>query len=106
VFEVLDGERALSRSFVYFDAAKNLHWSDPHVSLSFAAAAGGYDITLSARSAARGVWLDYGKLAAQVSDNAFDLVGGESVTLHMTTTVPLAEVRKTVRVRSYYNAAK
>jgi beta-mannosidase len=76
------------------------------VSLSFAAAAGGYDITLSARSAARGVWLDYGKLAAQVSDNAFDLVGGESVTLHMTTTVPLAEVRKTVRVRSYYNAAK
>ena len=70
-----------------------------------AATAGGYDITITARSAARGVWIDVGRLAAQLSDNAFDMVGGESVTVHVTTTVSLAELKKALRVRSYYSSA-
>ncbi len=114
VFEVLDGADPGSRSsganaprsFVYFDAAKNLAWSDPRLALSFAAApAGGYDVTVSAQSAARGVWIDVGGLAAEVSDNAFDMIGGESVTVHVTTTESLAKLRKLLRVRSYFSSA-
>jgi beta-mannosidase len=106
VFEILDGADTVSRSFVYFDAAKNLAWTDPRLVLSPAAvAAGGYDVTITARSAARGVWIDVGGLAAPVSDNAFDMIGGESVTVHITTTASLAEVRKVLRVRSYYSSA-
>ena len=105
VFEILDGADTVSRSFVYFDAAKNLAWTDPRLTLSPAAVAGGYDITITARAAARGVWIDVGGLAAQVSDNAFDMIGGESVTVHMTTTASLAELRKALRVRSYYSSA-
>jgi beta-mannosidase len=106
VFEILDGADTLSRSFVYFDAAKNLTWTDPELELSFAAAAGGYDITITSRSAARGVWIDVAGLAAQLSDNAFDMIGGESVTVHLTTTLALDEIRKTLHVRSYYSSAK
>jgi len=106
VFEILDGADTVSRSFVYFDAAKNLAWTDPRLVLSPAAvAAGGYDVTITARSAARGVWIDVGGLAAPVSDNAFDMIGGESVTVHITTTASLAELRKVLRVRSYYSSA-
>jgi beta-mannosidase len=110
VFEILDGSDTVSRSFVYFDAAKNLAWNDPRLVLRpvsrAAAPGGGYDITLTAGSAARGVWIDVGGLAAQVSDNAFDMVAGESVTVHVTTTASLAELRKALRVRSYYSSAK
>jgi beta-mannosidase len=105
VFEILVGADTVSRSFVYFDAAKNLAWTDPRLVLSPAAAADGYDITITASSAARGVWIDVGGLAAQVSDNAFDMIGGESITVHVTTTASLAELRKALRVRSYYSSA-
>ncbi len=66
---------------------------------------GGYDITLTAGSAARGVWIEVGGLAAEVSDNAFDMIGGESVTVHVTTTASPGELRKVLRVRSYYSSA-
>jgi len=105
VFEILDGADTVSRSFVYFGAAKNLGWSDPRLTLSFAAAPGGYDITLTAQSAARGVWIDVGGLAAEVSDNAFDMIGGESVTVHVTTAASLAKLRNSLHVRSYYSSA-
>jgi len=105
VFELLDGAATLSRSFVYFDAPKALAWTDPQLGLSIATARGGYDITLTARSAAKGVWIDVAGLAAELSDNAFDMIGGETITVHLTTTAPLAEVRKVLRVRSYYSSA-
>ena len=105
VFEILDGADTVSRSFVYFEAAKNLAWTDPRLTWSFARTPAGYDITLKSESAARGVWIDVGGLAAQVSDNAFDMIGGESVTVHITTTAPLAALRKVLRVRSYFASA-
>ena len=49
----LGSPRAFAEWVVYFDAAKNLAWTDPRLVLSPAAAADGYDITLTARSAAR-----------------------------------------------------
>jgi hypothetical protein len=52
-----------------------------------------------------GVWIDVGGLAAQLSDNAFDMIGGESVTVHITTTASPAKLRKVLRVRSYYSSA-
>ena len=105
VFEILDGADTVSRSFVYFEAAKNLAWTDPRLAWSFARTPAGYDITLKAESAARGVWIDVGSLAAQVSDNAFDMIGGERVTVHITTTASLAVLRKVLRVRSYFASA-
>jgi beta-mannosidase len=105
VFEILDGADTVSRSFVYFDVAKNLTWTDPRLVLKTAATADGYDITITARAAARGVWLDVGTLDARASDNAFDMIGGDSVTVHLTTTASPAELRKILRVRSYYSSA-
>jgi beta-mannosidase len=105
VFEILDGADTISRSFVYFDVAKSLTWTDPRLVLRTTATAGGYDVTITARSAARGVWLDVGGLAARASDNAFDMIGGDSVTVHLTTTAPPAQLAKTLRVRCYYSSA-
>jgi beta-mannosidase len=105
VFEILDAANTVSRAFVYFDAAKNLAWTAPRLAMRFAPAAGGYDVTVTAKSAARGVWIDVGELAAELSDNAFDMIGGESVTVHVTTPVSLAKLKKTLTVRSYYASA-
>jgi hypothetical protein len=33
------------------------------------------------------------------------MIGGESVTVHLTTTASLAQLRKILRVRSYYSSA-
>jgi beta-mannosidase len=105
VLETLDGANPVARAFVSFDAAKNLAWADPRLTMSVAAAAGGYDITVTAKSAARGVWIDVGELAADLSDNAFDMIGGERVTVHVTTTVSSAKLKPTLSVRSYYASA-
>ncbi len=106
VLELLDGGKVVAKTFGYTAATKALHWSDPKLKATIApAAAGGYDITVTAAAAARGVWLDTGEIAADLSDNSFDMTGGETVTVHVTTAATLSQVRKALTVRSYFGAA-
>ncbi|ESQ89683.1 hypothetical protein ABAC460_12505 [Asticcacaulis sp. AC460] len=105
VFEVLDGTTIVAKVYGYAAATKTIAWQDPKLSTTITPAADGFDITVTAKSAARGVWLDIGALPADLSDNSFDMAGGETVTVHVTTDVPLNALKKTLKVRSYYGSA-
>lgn len=104
VFELLDHGKPLSRHLSYFDAAKNLALPDPglHAELS----ADGHGVTVSAQRFAREVWVDFGDLDARLSDNAFDLLPGESVTLQVASAADAAALRKALTVRSLYGATE
>ena len=103
--ELLQNGQVVAKTFVYFGPAKALKWSDPKLESRIAQAADGYDVTVSAGSAARGVWIDTGALEVSLSDNAFDMTGGETVTVHVKTSAnPRAFVRA-LKVRSYYGSA-
>ncbi len=105
VFEILDSNQVVARTFAYAVATKALALNDPKLSWQIAPADGGYAIAVSAKAAARGVWLDVGDLG-DLSDNSFDMAGSETVTIRLTTKASLAQVKKTLNLRSYYGSAK
>jgi beta-mannosidase len=65
-----------------------------------------HGIVLSLRTThlAREVWIDFGPLDAQLSDNAFDLLPGEQVELQVTGTADFASLRSALQVRSLVDA--
>jgi len=103
--ELLDGDAVVAKVFNYVGVSKDIAWTDPKLKTAIVAANGGYDLTISASAAARGVWIDVGGLKADLSDNSFDMAGGESVTVHITTNVSLAQLKKALKVRSYFGSA-
>ncbi|HKR76805.1 MAG TPA: glycoside hydrolase family 2 protein [Rhodanobacter sp.] len=102
VFELLDHGKPVSRHLLYFDDAKNLALPDPGLKAELSA--DGHSLTVSAKHLAREVWVDFGDLDARLSDNAFDLLPGESVTLHVDSTSDAAALRHALAVRSLYGA--
>jgi beta-mannosidase len=92
-----EGEPA-SRGVVYFKAAKDMTWPDPGLRADVRRAGNGYALELQATRFARAVWIDAGD--ADVSDNAFTLLPGESVTVHVSSQAGLAKLRSLLRVRS------
>ena len=104
VFELLDHGKPVSRHLVYFDDTKDLALPDP--GLKAVLSADGRRVSVSARQLAREVWVDFGDTDpdARLSDNAFDLLPGESVTLHVHSTADPAALRRALTVRSLYGA--
>jgi beta-mannosidase len=106
IVELLDGDTVIAKTHAYPAATKALNWTDPKLTWQIKPASGGFDLTLSAKAAARGVWIDTGTVKAQLSDNSFDLSGGETVTLQIQTEASAANLKKALKVQSYYNSAK
>ncbi|WLA07528.1 glycoside hydrolase family 2 protein [Xanthomonas translucens] len=100
VFELLDGARVLSRNLVFFDAAKHLHLPSPDIRTELRADGDGYALTLTSTTLAREVWLAFGDLDATLSDNAFDLLPGEPLTVHVRSRATLEQLRGALQVRN------
>ena len=104
VFELRVAGEPVSRSVVYFDAAKALALPQPALQATIEQADDGYRVSVSASKLARAVWLDFGELDVQLSDNAFDLMPGERVKLDLRSTASLDALRKALRLRSLVDA--
>jgi beta-mannosidase len=104
VFDLLaDGEQA-SRGVVYFRAAKDMAWPEPAVHAELRRDGNGYALELRAAALARGVWVDFGALEAELSDNALTLLPGESISLRVASGAGLATLRNALRVRTVAGA--
>lgn len=99
VFELLDGGKVVSRNLVFFDEAKTLSLPAPQIHTSLAAGSDGYTLTLSSDKLARNVWVSFGDLDAEVSDNAFDLLPGQSVTLTVHSKLGLEKLQHALQVQ-------
>jgi len=100
VFDLQAGDEPPSRAVVYFRAAKDLGWSAPRLRTELRREGGAYALDLRAESLARGAWIDFGDLAAEVSDNALTLLPGEPVTVRVASAATLDALRAALRVRS------
>jgi beta-mannosidase len=94
----------VSRALVFFDAAKRLALPRPHIRTQWAPSADGYTLTLRADALAREVWVSFGALDAQVSDNAFDLLPGEPLSLHVSSTAGLDALHDALRLQDLASA--
>jgi beta-mannosidase len=104
VYDLSEAGKPVSRALVFFNSAKTMALPDPEITASIAPGEGGYALTLTAGRLARAVWVGFGDTDATVSDNAFDLLPGESVTLRVASAADLATLRGTLTVRSLFGA--
>jgi beta-mannosidase len=96
VAELIVGDRTISRAIVERLVPKDMAYPDP----GLAARWEGNRVTVSARNLARAVMLDFGTVDAQASDNGFDLLPGESVTVEVRSARPAADLARALTLRS------
>ncbi len=102
---MVDGKLA-SRALVSAVPEKTMALPDPGLTASWAT---GPDdkpqLTIKTARLARGLWIGFGTTDAAASDNYFDLLPGESVTVSITSKASLATLKKTLDLR-HLGAAK
>ncbi|WP_242096298.1 glycoside hydrolase family 2 protein [Sphingomonas sp. CROZ-RG-20F-R02-07] len=96
VAELLVGGRPISRAIVERMPPKDMAYPDPGLTASW----DGDRVTVSTRRLARAVMLDFGTVSAHPSDNGFDLLPGERVTLTVRSDAPPAALAAALTLRS------
>jgi len=93
-----------AREIVYFAPAKDIRWPDPGVRAHLRRDGNHHALDLDASALARAVWIDFGELDAEPSDNALTLLAGERVTLRVASAAGLDALRGALRVRTLADA--
>ena len=105
VFDLeLAGKRA-SRNLIFFDVMHNLDLPVmPKIDATVNQAGTGYSVTLQSPKLARGVYISFGDLDVESSDNYFDLLPGESVTVTFKSAATLDQLKSALKIMSLTEA--
>jgi beta-mannosidase len=105
VFDLEVGGKRVSRNLVFFDMTHNLELPvAPRIELTFGGNGGDYAVTLKSAKLARSVYLSFGDLDIQTSDNYFDLLPSEPVTVRLKSSATPQQVKAALRVMSLTEA--
>ncbi|MFZ0521853.1 MAG: glycoside hydrolase family 2 protein [Candidatus Acidiferrales bacterium] len=107
VFDLMVGGAEVSRNLIFFDTMHNLDLPTAvHIDTSLDNSNGGYAVTLHSPVLARSVYISFGDLDVQTSDNYFDLLPGETVTVKLKapSTVSLDQLKSAMQVISLTDA--
>ncbi len=107
VFDLAVGGENVSRNLTFFDTMHNLDLpGSVHVDASLAGSNGAYTVTLRSPALARSVYVSFGDLDVQPSDNYFDLLPVEPVTLTLKSPASLSldQLQSAVQVMSLTDA--
>ncbi len=99
--ELIVESRVISRALVSQVPPKAMALPDPGLRVQWE----GNRLTVTASKLARGVWIDFGKYDATLSDNAFDLLPGEKAALRVTSKASPAELRRAMTIRTLAGVA-
>jgi beta-mannosidase len=105
-FDLIGQGKTLAHHLLYFGAARTLALPLPELATSLRETDHGIVLTVSAKRLARAVWIDTGDLDVRLSNNAFDLLPGESVDVTIDGDVGLETLRHALSVRSLVDALK
>lgn len=100
---VADGEPA-AREVVHFSAAKDMRWPDPGLRTHLRQEGDHHVLDITAASLARAVWVDFGQVDADLSDNALVVLPGERTSLRIASAANLDTLRSALRIRSLADA--
>jgi beta-mannosidase len=106
VFDLLVDGRVVSRNLVFFDAPKDLTLTSPRIRSRLTKTNDGYTLALDSDKLALAVWVSFGGTDAEVSDNAFDILPGQQVTLTVRSKASLGVLRKTIRIEDVADATQ
>jgi beta-mannosidase len=105
VFDLEVAGKKVSRNLIFFDVTHDLELPvAPKIETTFNQSGGDFTITLQSQKLARSVYLSFGDLDVQSSDNYFDLLPGEAVTIRLKSSATPEQVRGAMKVTSLTEA--
>jgi beta-mannosidase len=107
VFDLTVAGQPVSRNLLFFDTMHNLDLPRPvKIDAAVEASNGSYSVTLRSPALGRSVYLSFGDLDVQASDNYFDLLPGEPVTVKLKTPpgTSLDQLKSSMQVQSLTDA--
>ncbi len=96
--------KTISRNIVYLAPTKGVHLKPAQLKVETSGVKGSYKIRITSPVLARDVYLSFGTLDAQLSDNYFDLLPGETVEITATSAASLDELKAQLKVISLTDA--
>ncbi|MGA8274280.1 MAG: glycoside hydrolase family 2 protein [Candidatus Sulfotelmatobacter sp.] len=108
VFDLEISGKRVSRNLIFFNTMHDLELPvAPKIETTLNQSVGDYTVTLQSPVLARSVYVSFGDLDVQSSDNYFDLLPAEPVTLHLKSSATLEQIKsalKTMSLTEAYNA--
>jgi beta-mannosidase len=99
------GGRRVSRNLVFFNATHDLELPQaPKIESTLKKLEGSYTLSLRAPSLARNVYVSFGDLDFQISDNYLDLLPGETVDLTLQSASTLDQLKSAMKITSLMDA--
>jgi beta-mannosidase len=99
------GGKKVSQNLVFFDVTHNLQLPvAPKIEATLNPAAGNYTIRLQSPQLARNVYISFGDLDVESSDNYFDLLPGEPATVTLKSTATIDQLRSALKIISLTDA--
>jgi beta-mannosidase len=99
----VDNKQVADRT-IYFDHVRNLSLPAANIETAWHSENGRTMLTLRSSELARNVWIQFGDLDAQLSDNSFDLLPNIPVTVEITTPAARATLEHSLKVTSLRDA--
>jgi beta-mannosidase len=97
--------QTVSRNHVFFDTTRNLALPvKPAVQTNISGSGGDFVLTLRSPVLARDVYLSFDDLEVTLSDNYFDLLPGEEVSIHLKTSASLEQLQRALKTTSLADA--
>ncbi|MBB6184668.1 beta-mannosidase [Oleiagrimonas soli] len=106
VFELLEGQRTVARNLVFFGKPRTLQLPLPKLTVQWSRDADGAVLRLHTDTLARAVWIDVGDPDAVLSDNAFNLLPGETRIVHVRSAHDLATLERALTLRDLADVMK
>lgn len=105
VFDLELGGQRVSRNLIFQDATHALKLPvAPKIETTISGSGQSYQVTLRSSALARNVYISLGDLDVRFSDNYFDLLPGEPVTITLKTPATLDQVKQAMKVTSLTEA--
>jgi beta-mannosidase len=104
VAELTAGGAQISRNLVYLAPVKEVHLKPAQLKVETTGANGRYKIRVSSPVLARSVYLSFGDLNVELSDNYFNLLPGETAEIAATSAVSLDALKAQLKVISLTDA--
>ena len=105
VFDLELGGKKVSRNLIFFDAMHSLDLPVmPKIETTLSKSGAGYTITLQSSKLARGVYVSFGDIDVEISDNYFDLLPGEPATITLKSGATIDQLKSALKVMSLTEA--
>lgn len=99
----VDGKSA-SSNLIYFVPTKQVHLPPAKIEATLSGDANDYQLRLSSPVLARSVYVSFGDVDADLSDNYFDLLPGSPTSLHIKSKASLEQLRQNMKIISLADA--